>query len=222
MEDLPQRQARTLWRVHGAHGPTWHSAAQRWSPQSSPLPHTFLHDGGAVPHRRGEDSLPQKQAASTILGQGGQGPGWHSSLHVCPQEPNALSHLSPQVCADSHGSNGGSFSFLQKQRYSEGVSARPYAARHYKYRGGLFQSHKVHALDCHYRSNKHYSAIIFYVYISHHILHITYYSGRYAIFIYNIYIYSSFTGVHYLRAVPLSHRARLSGGPWEPARVQEQ
>jgi hypothetical protein len=35
---LPQSHGRSVWRAHSLHGPAWHSATQRCSPQSAPHP----------------------------------------------------------------------------------------------------------------------------------------------------------------------------------------
>ena len=60
----------------------------------------------------------------TSAGQGGHGPGWHSSMHAWPQAGSSgLPQVAPQECGAAQGSKGGSTTLPQKQRYSLGASA---------------------------------------------------------------------------------------------------
>ena len=64
------------------------------------------------------------QRQITSAGQGGHGPGWHSSMHAWPHAGSSgLPQVAPQECGAAQGSNGGSTTLPQKQRYSLGASA---------------------------------------------------------------------------------------------------
>lgn len=86
MQRAASTTTRTCW--HGGHSPAWHGSGQA-CPHASRRPHAALQLKALRPQRCFSTTLPQWQAASTRRGQGGQGPGWHSSRHACWHLPGS-------------------------------------------------------------------------------------------------------------------------------------
>ena len=67
----------------------------------------------------------------TWRGQGGQGPGWHSSRQLWPQAGCSLCpQVAPHVWGSSQGSKAGSATTPHMHMYCRGASATGYSTRH--------------------------------------------------------------------------------------------
>lgn len=114
---LPHWQLCKLSLGQGKHSPEWHGVSQLWWPQNKRFPHGFPHDHNLALQRLTTGGCAaQWQDTRTVLGQGGQGPGWQSSRQSWPQSGlRGLLQDWPQECGVSHGSKEGFSCFPQKQ-----------------------------------------------------------------------------------------------------------